>query len=248
MDNIENKTGIEELATLLTTFFEEGTRSAVEFLESDLVQDVKEVVGEVGLALENTIKTLKILKSVASIPTKLYLHKFERFCREIPDIPLEKRQKFMEKLGHERFQRESVFILNVINRIEEEDKLPLLAKILDACTEGVIPLAEFRRLTMLIDRTLYNDLEYLGQHITADPVVLRTDSDYGLVASGLLVTAGNEVIADFGSDDDPSDTGIRFNYTTAAKKLASILYGTTCNMTPTNKGVSSLKFVQEELP
>lgn len=80
--NIENKTGIEELATLLTTFFEEGTRSAVEFLESDLVQDVKEVVGEVGLALENTIKTLKILKSVASIPTKLYLHKFERFCRE----------------------------------------------------------------------------------------------------------------------------------------------------------------------
>ncbi len=248
MDNMENKTGIEELANLFATFFEEGTTSAVEFLESDLVQDTKEVVGEIGSTLGDAIKAWKILKSVASIPTKIYLRKFERFCRGVSDIPLETRQKFMEMLGHEHFQRESIFILNVVNRIEEEDKLPLLAKILDACTEGTITLAEFRRLTMLIDRTLYNDLEYLGQHITADPVALCTDSDYGLVASGLLVTAGNEFIADFGSDDDPSDTGIRFNYTAAAKKLASILYGTNCNMTPTNKGVSSLKIVPEELP
>ena len=246
MDNIENKTGIEELANLLTTFFEEGTTSAAEFLESDLVQDTKEVVVEIGTALGNVIKTWKMLKSVASIPTKIYLRKFERFCRGISDIPLEQRQKFMEKLGHERFQRESVFILNVVNRIEEEDKLPLLAKILDACTAGVITLSEFRRLTMLVDRTLYSDLEYLGQHITADPVVLCTDSDYGLVASGLLVTAGNEFMTDF-DDDDPTDTGIRFNYTAAAKKLASILYESTCNMTPTNKGVNSLKFVPTTL-
>lgn len=248
MDNMENKMGIEELANLFATFFEEGMTSAAEFLESDLVQDTKEVVGEIGSTLGDAIKAWKMLKSVASIPTKIYLRKFECFCRGVSNIPLETRQKFMKTLGHEHFQRESIFILNVVNRIEEEDKLPLLAKILDACTEGVIPLAEFRRLTMLIDRTLYNDLEYLGQNITADPVILRTDSDYGLVASGLLVTAGNEFIADFGSDDDPSDTGIRFNYTTAAKKLASILYGTTCNMTPTNKGVGSLKIVQEELP
>ncbi len=248
MDNTENKVGVEQLANLFATFFEEGTTSAAEFLESDLVRGAKDVVGEIGSTLGDAIKTWKMLKAIASIPTKIYLRKFERFCRGVSDIPLGTRQKFMKMLGHEHFQRESVFILNVINRIEEEDKLPLLAKILDACTEGVITLSEFRRLTMLIDQTLYSDLEYLGQHITADPVALCTDSDYGLAASGLLVTAGNEFIADLGSDNDSSDTGIRFNYTTAAKKLASILYGANCKMTPSNKGVGSLRIVPEELP
>lgn len=69
----------------------------------------------------------------------------------------------------------------------------------------------------------------------------NTDSDFGLAASGLLVTAGNEFMADFGTEDDPSDTGIRFNYTAAAKKLATILFGVHCTMEPSNIGVVKLQ-------
>ena len=138
------------------------------------------------------IKTIKTLKKIASIPSMLYLRKFERYCRGITDIPLEKRQKYIRMLGRDKFNKESVIVLNIINRIEEEDKLPFLLKILEAKMDGIIDDNEYRRLMVLTDRTLYSDLLYLKDNITADPIMLRCDSDYGLVASGLLVTAGNE--------------------------------------------------------
>ena len=243
---IEENAGIEQLSNLLTTFVEEATASVERFLASDFAQDATAITTELGENLGDAVKALKVLKSFASIPTKLYLRKFEQFCRGVYDIPLEKRQKFMKTLGRERFNQESVFILNVINRIEEEDKLPLLVKLLEARTEGIIDPAEYCRLTVLVDRTFYSDLLYLEHNITADPVALHTDSDYGLVASGLLVTAGNEWIGDFTNEEDPDDTGIRFNYTSSAKKLAQILFGVYCDDNPTNKGVVKMQAISKE--
>lgn len=247
MDNhIEEATNIEQLSCLLETFVEDATDSVETFLTSDLVQDAAAMTAELGESLGEAVKTLKLLKSLASIPSKLYLRKFEQFCKGVYEIPLEKRRKFIEKLGRERFNQESVFILNIINRIEEEDKLPFLTRILEARIEGVIDSAEYRRLTVLVDRTLYSDLLYLEHNITADPVALRTESDFGLVASGLLVTAGNDWMGDFSDEDDPDDTGMRFNYTAAAKKLAWILYGVHCDFVPSNKGVVRLQIADDE--
>ena len=87
---------------------------------------------------------------------------------------------------------------------------------------------------------------YLEYNVTANPVALHTDSDYGLVASGLLVTVGNEWIGDFTNEDDHNDTGIRFNYTSSAKKLARILFGVHCNSTPTNTGIAKMQAISEE--
>lgn len=247
MDNhLEENMSVEQLIKFLATFAEEATDTVEEFLASDLVQDATTMATELGEALSDAVKGLKLLKSVASIPSKLYLRKFEKFCRGLTQIPLEKRQKYMKTLGREKFNRESVFILNVINRIEEEDKFPLLIKLLDARTEGTITSDEYRRLTVLVDRTLYSDLLYLEHNITANPVALHTDSDYGLVASGLLVTAGNEWISDFSNEGDPNDTGIRFNYTSSAKKLAQILFGVHCDNAPTNIGVVKMQAISEE--
>jgi len=247
MDNhLEESMSVEQLIDLLATFTEKATDTAEKFLASDLVQDVAIMTAELGEVLSDAVKGLKLLKSVASIPSKLYLRKFEKFCRGLVQIPLEKRQHYMKTLGREKFNHESVFILNVINRIEEEDKLPLLIKLIDARTEEIITSDEYRRLTILVDRTFYRDLLYLEHNVTADPVALRTDSDYGLVASGLLVTAGSEWINDFKNEENPSDTGIRFNYTSSAKKLAQILFGIYCDDSPTNKGVLTMQAISEK--
>jgi len=238
MDNhLEESISVEQLINFLATFAEEATDTVEKFLASDLVQDATTMTTDLGASLSEAIKGLKLLKSVASIPSKLYLRKFEQFCRGLVQIPLEKRQRYMKTLGREKFNRESVFILNVINHIEEEDKLPLLIKLLDARIAGVLTSDEYRRLTILIDRTFYNDLLYLEHNITADPVALHTDSDYGLVASGLLVTAGNDWNDDFTNEDASTDTGIRFNFTLSAKKLTQILFGVYCDEKPTNKGI-----------
>lgn len=245
-DHIEENTPVEYLTECLTTFVQEATGSVEKFLASDFAQDAEAITEELGESLGEAVKLLKTLKSFASIPSKLYLRKFEQFCRGVYRIPLDKRQSYIKKLGRERFNQESVFILNVINRIEEEDKLPFLVKLLEAQTDGAIDLGEYRRLTVLVDRTLYNDLVYLEHSITADPVWLRTDSDFGLAASGLLVTAGNEWVTDTEDEECLGDTGVRFNYTLAAKKLAWILYGVQCDSTPSNMGVEKLELSTDE--
>ena len=234
---MQNTNHIEQLVNYLEVFTNEATDAVEKFLTADVVQDTAAMVTELGNALSDAIKGLKALKAIASIPSKLYLRKFEKFCRGLADIPLEKRQRYMKILGREKFTQESVFILNVINRIEEEDKLPLLIKLLDARSGEEINEEEYRRLTVMVDRTLYNDLLYLGQNITADPVALITDSDYGLAASGLLVTAGSNWVTTGGL---PNDTGSRFNYTSSAKKLAKICFSVHCDAAPTNVGVITI--------
>lgn len=233
---MEENTNIEQLVNWLEVFTNEATAAVERFLISDTVQDAVTISTELGAALSGAIKGLNALKAVASIPSKLYLRKFEKFCRGLADIPLEKRQRYIETLGKQKFAQESVFILNTINRIEEEDKIPLLIKLLDARCGGDITEKEYRRLNVMVDRTLYSDLVYLGHSITADPVLLRTDSDYGLVASGLLITTGST----WGTVENvENDTGIRFNYTLSAKKLAKICFNVHCDVTPTNIGVTT---------
>ena len=234
---MEENTNIEQLVNCLEVFTNEATDAVEKFLASDMVQDAATMAAELGDTLSDAIKGLKALKAVASIPSKLYLRKFEKFCRGLADIPLEKRQRYMKILGREKFTQESVFILNVINRIEEEDKSPLLIKLLHARSGGEISEEEYRRLTVMVDRTLYSDLLYLGHSITADPVALLTDSDYGLAASGLLVTAGSNWVTAGGLSND---TGIRFNYTLSAKKLAKICFNVHCDAAPTNVGVITI--------
>lgn len=238
---MKENTSLKQLVDVLATYTERITDASNEILDSDIAQNTTAIIESVGESLAEASKVIKFLKAVDSIPTKLYMRKFEQYCKGLADISLEKRQKYMNALGREKFNKESVFVLNIINRMEEEDKLPFLLKLLEAKMEGVLDDCEYRRLMVLTDRTLYSDLLYLEANITADPVSLQTDSDFGLAASGLLVTAGNEFMADFGTEDDPSDTGIRFNYTAAAKKLAAIFFGVHCTMAPSNIGVVKLQ-------
>ena len=233
---LEETNYIDILKDVLETFMNEATDIAVKIMNSAVVQDGVEILSQVGEAVSEAIKSLKAAQKIASIPTALYMKKFERYCKGLTTIPLEKRQKYMKLLGKDKFNKESVFVLNIINRIEEIEKIPLFLKLLNAKMDGFIDDNEYHRLMILTDRTLYSDLLYLKDNITADPVKLNSDSDYGLASSGLLVTAGNEWVEDM----DDEDNGVRFNYTLAAKKMAFIFFGVECAMRPSNKGITIL--------
>ena len=242
LDVLSETNYIDVLKDILETFMNEATDIAVQVMNSDIVQDGTEILSQVGEAVSGAIKSLKVAQKIASIPTALYMKKFERYCKGLTTIPLEKRQKYMKLLGKEKFNKESVFVLNVINRIEENEKIPLFLKILNAKMDGFIDDNEYHRLMILTDRTLYSDLLYLKDNITEDPVKLNSDSDYGLASSGLLVAAGNEWVE--GMDD--ADNGVRFNYTLAAKKMAYIFFGVECAMKPSNKGITILVAASNE--
>lgn len=230
---VEETNYIEELKDILEVFMAKANEFAGQVVNSDIVQDGTEIISQLGEAVSGAVKSLKAMKKIAGIPTALFMRKFERYCKGLTKLPLEKRQKYMKLLGKEKFNKESVFVLNVINRIEENEKIDLFLRLLSAKMEGVIDDNEYRRLMILTDRALYSDLLYLKDNITNDPVKLSSNEDYGLTASGLLVTAGNDWVEDM----DAADNGVRFNYTSSAKKMALIFFGVECEMKPSNKGI-----------
>lgn len=225
------------LCTILSTITGRATETAKALLENETVQDV----AQIGEEVVGAIKVIQSIRKVASIPTKLFMRKFVLYCKGVIDIPLEKRQKYLAELGKEKYNRDGAFLLNVIQKIEEEEKVPLLPKLLEAKSDGQIDDVEYRRLMILTGRIMYSDLLYLKDHITADPVALQNDADYGLAASGLLVTAGN----DWGDMEAIEENTMRFNYTVAAKKLANILFGTECALLPTNVGLTTMATRQD---
>lgn len=225
-----------DLCQVMETVFGRATDTICEFLEDDTVRDIADCIKQLGEDVADAVGAIRTMRKIASIPSKLFLNKFVRYCKGLTDIPLEERQRYLMELGKKKFNREGAFTLNVIQKIEEKEKIPFLLKLLEAQMYGIVDLTEYRRLMVLVDRTLYSDLLYLKKHITADPVALRNEADYGLAASGLLVTAGNG----WGHFVDGADSDMLFNYTLSAKKLAQILFETQCSYLPTNEGVITM--------
>lgn len=208
---------ITALSNTLQNIMKYADETARQFFGEDIV-DVAACSTEI---LSDSFKLLQALKKVASIPTKLYMRKFDRYCRGLTQIPLNKRQRYIKKLGSEAINKENIFILNVINRIEDEEKLDFLVKLCAARLDTKIDDDyEYRRLVIMVDRTMFSDLIYLEENITTEPIALSHPSEDGLVASGLLTVKGNELLTEITDDD----TGIRFAYSPDAHKLAEILF------------------------
>ena len=241
MENIEKNPELDNmdeatLCQIMRTILEKGIEITQDVLENETLQDITQI----GEDIADAVDTIRRIRKIASIPTKLFMNKFVRYCQGMTDIPLEQRQRFLTELGKDKFNQEGAFTLNVIQKIEEKEKIPLLLKLLGARVYNQIDDIEYRRLMILTDRTLYNDLLYLKENITADPVSLKTEADYGLAASGLLVTAGNGFIRGMQGD---SNSSILFNYTISAKKLSHIFFGTECSDLPTNIGIIGMATV-----
>ena len=245
MSNLKNASlfSWDSLNRFFETLYKNFDAAVSDFLSLDALSKLHYLKG-FGENIEGIKEVVQIASAVWDYPSQLFLDKFFRYCKGLVTLSLEERQKYIVELGKEKFNKEKVFILNVLQRIEEQEKIDLLLMLLAERLNGSIDDAEYRRLMVLTDRVLYRDLLYLEDHITADPIILRTDSDYGLAASGLLVTAGS-AISSFTEDVSDGETGMRFNYTPAAKKLAKIFFGKNCGEA-TNCGILSAISIAED--
>lgn len=87
--------------------------------------------------------------------------------------------------------------------------------------DGEIDDTTYRRLMVLVDRTLYSDLLYLKDHVTKRPIEIGEREEFGLVASGLISSDG----LGWESVTAGQPTVLLFRYTPAAQQLAEILFG-----------------------
>ena len=220
---MQKEYGLEIMLKMLRGFMQDMETKLSTFLASENLQDAKAITDIANENISETITLFKILRSISGIPTQLFLHKFERYCKGLGEIPREKRAAYVRKLGKEKFNREGVFILNVLNRIEENEKIDFMLRLLERRLDETLDDTTYRRLMVLIDRTLYTDLLYLKDHVTDRPIEISEAEEFGLVSSGLISSDGLGWV----SDAAEQPTVLLFRYTPAAQQLTEILFGTT---------------------
>ena len=136
---------LETMLRILKGFMTDMETDLSAFLESDNLQDAKAIADIANESISETITLFKAIRNIASIPSQLFLHKFEHYCKGLGNIPKEKREKYIQMLGKEKFNREGVFVLNIINRIEENDKIDFLLRLLESKLDGEIDDTTYRR-------------------------------------------------------------------------------------------------------
>ncbi len=238
---MSNEISIEEIEAILKSVFEEATNRCITFVESDEIQTTFYIANEVGDNLAKNLNSLKFLLSVASIPSRLFLNKFIRFCKGVIDIPIEKRKKYIEKIGKKKFNKESVFVLNVINRIEELNKLEVFLKILEARLVDKISDEDFHRYTMMVDNTPLSDINYMKNNLKNDSFFLETIQDESLLNYGWLKYIGDSWL----EPEDQRDSACLYSYSLLAKDFCKKVFGLEANDEMVNGPIMSQKVFDE---
>ena len=221
MDEIMNEelalVEVDSISDALSTFIEQGTETVINVFTSNEAAVIWETVTEVSADLEKASKVITVIKKAASIPDKLFMNKMEKYCRGLIEIPANKREKYAAKVGKPGLNKDSVFILGVLNKIEELSKIKILLTLFEAKMDGLIDDETYRRLMLLVDRTMYSDLLYLKTNITDDPIVIENDAEQGLLANGWLYYYGQT----WGTATE--DSQLVYNYTNIAKQFCQLI-------------------------
>lgn len=221
MDEIMNEelalVEVDSISDALSTFIEQGTETVINVFTSNEAAVIWETVTEVSADLVKASKVITVIKKAASIPDKLFMNKMEKYCRGLIEIPANKREKYAAKVGKPGLNKDSVFILGVLNKIEELSKIKILLTLFEAKMDGLIDDETYRRLMLLVDRTMYSDLLYLKANITDDPIVIENDAEQGLLANGWLYYYGQT----WGTATE--DSQLVYNYTNIAKQFCQLI-------------------------
>lgn len=221
MDEIMNEelalVEVDSISDALSTFIEQGTETVINVFTSNEAAVIWETVTEVSADLVKASKVITVIKKAASIPDKLFMNKMEKYCRGLIEIPANKREKYAAKVGKPGLNKDSVFILGVLNKIEELSKIKILLALFEAKMDGLIDDETYRRLMLLVDRTMFSDLLYLKANITDNPIVIENDAEQGLLANGWLYYYGQT----WGTAIE--DSQLVYNYTNIAKQFCQLI-------------------------
>lgn len=224
---IENseELSFDGLVQVFETIFLEAPEKLMEKIDNEAIKVGGLCINEIGDALEKTINTLRILKAVASIPTKIFMRKFELFCKGVIDIPIEKRQRYVKILGKKKFNEESVFILTVLNRVEELSKLDVFIKLLNARMDEKIDDDEYHRFMIRADHTILSDIEFMRKNLQNDTFFMDYVQQENLFSNGWIIFAGTAWLKPGDQGEDAS----LYRYSESSKKFCNIIYNVVAN-------------------
>lgn len=210
--------GVDSVIDSLSTLIEQGSEKIVAFISSDDFSDLLAEIKELGAELSKAIKVVKIIRKSASIPDKLFMHKMERYCAGLVSIPSSKREKYAAKVGKKSLNKDSVFILGVLNKIEELSKIDILVRLFEAKMGEEIDDQTYRRMMLQVDRTMYSDILFLKDNICDDLIKIASVEEENLLATGWLIFAG------IGIGTATEEGGNLYSYTQTAKQFCNVVF------------------------
>lgn len=210
--------GVDSVRDSLSTLIEQGSEKIVAFISSDDFSDLLAEIKELGAELSKAIKVVKIIRKSASIPDKLFMHKMERYCAGLVSIPSSKREKYAAKVGKKSLNKDSVFILGVLNKIEELSKIDILVRLFEAKMDEEIDDQTYRRMMLQVDRTMYSDILFLKDNICDDLIKIASVEEENLLATGWLIFAG------IGIGTATEEGGNLYSYTQTAKQFCNVVF------------------------
>ena len=210
--------GVDSVIDSLSTLIEQGSEKIVAFISSDDFSDLLAEIKELGAELSKAIKVVKIIRKSASIPDKLFMHKMERYCAGLVSIPSSKREKYAAKVGKKSLNKDSVFILGVLNKIEELSKIDILVRLFEAKMDEEIDDQTYRRMMLQVDRTMYSDILFLKDNICDDLIKIASVEEENLLATGWLIFAG------IGIGTATEEGGNLYSYTQTAKQFCNVVF------------------------
>lgn len=210
--------GVDSVIDSLSTLIEQGSEKIVAFISSDDFSDLLAEIKELGAELSKAIKVVKIIRKSASIPDKLFMHKMERYCAGLVSIPSSKREKYAAKVGKKSLNKDSVFILGVLNKIEELSKIDILVRLFEAKMDEEIDDQTYRRMMLQVDRTMYSDILFLKDNICDDLIKIASVEEENLLATGWLIFSG------IGIGTATEEDGNLYSYTQTAKQFCNVVF------------------------
>lgn len=168
----------------------------------------------------------KALRGAQSARNAHFIRKLSEFLQEAPEVSKEKRAAFLAKLDADpEFRKKTMeHLVPVLDRLDDIEKAPHLARIFAALMAGQISPDEMRRFCIMLDRATLSDLRALRRFVEAGTDRRLTLDEFngfegiGLAAlqhSILRPSIPGEVVGrvDFGGTELPvvvNSTGKRF--------------------------------------
>ena len=203
--------------------------------------DVVKVIQDGTEYFGDAVGALKIIKKIYDLPTMLFMRKFESYCRGLSKIPADKRSSYLENTVAVSRKQESLFVLNILNKIEDEAKIDMTIHLLEAKMDGEIDETTYRRLLVMLGATLHSDLRYMNDHISHDNFSLKDDAQEGLLGHGWIrpIGQGWGTIGESGSEN-------LFAYNRFAKQFCRIVFGNGIEVVPpSDSGIIQMAISQE---
>ncbi|MGE0079299.1 MAG: hypothetical protein AB7S48_15675 [Bacteroidales bacterium] len=158
--------------------FKKSIQNKIENINIDLSEVVLDSFFD-----ENILKEIPVIKSIISISKigldiKNYflVNKLFKFLLELNSISVEDKKKFIAKLENEKYRKKIFnYLLILIDKIETEEKVIIMGKILKSMILEDINIDEGFRLFNIIEKAYYDDLLALANRYGNNRIKFRSD-------------------------------------------------------------------------